>query len=159
MADVNGSESRLTRASSVALLIASIYSAALIVAGFVVPMYSSLSASSSPADSSGSVSSPVVVSHGSATLVAVNGLGGALVLSIPLLVSLAVGVALWQSARRGAVPIAWTLTWLMVAFNLAGMMTIGMFIIPVTVALLFACSRIQPRPKQHKVTTHPAAIG
>jgi hypothetical protein len=133
MVDMNAPEPQPSRVSSVALLFAAVYSAAIIVAGFVVPMYSSLSVSSSPASSSGSAPSSVVVSHGSATLVAENGLHVVFVLSIPLLVTLAVWAALRKGAWRGAVRIAWALTWL--------------YIIPVTVALFVACSRYVPRPK------------
>jgi hypothetical protein len=140
MVDMNAPEPQPSRVSSVALLFAAVYSAAIIVAGFVVPMYSSLSVSSSPASSSGSAPSSVVVSHGSATLVAENGLHVVFVLSIPW-------AALRKGAWRGAVRIAWALTWLLALFNLAALMSIGLYIIPVTVALFVACSRYVPRPK------------
>jgi hypothetical protein len=147
MVDMNAPEPQPSRVSSVALLFAAVYSAAIIVAGFVVPMYSSLSGSSSPVFSSGSASSSVVLSRGSATLVTVNGVHVVFILAIPLLVTLAVWAALRKGAWRGAVRIAWALTWLLALFNLAALMSIGLYIIPVTVALFVACSRYVPRPK------------
>jgi len=148
MADMHTPESRLSRAGSIALLIAVVYSAALVVAGFLVPMYSSLSVSSSGE-----------VAHGSATLVAVNGLGGAFVLAIPLLVTLAVWAALRHRAQRGAMPVAWTLTGLLAVFNLAALMSIGLFVIPATVALVVACRKYPPRPKQQNAARHSTATG
>jgi hypothetical protein len=132
--------------AKLALLFAAIYSVAIIVAGFLVPMYSSISTSSSGE-----------VLHGSATLVAENGLHVVFILAIPLLLTLAVGVALSQRERRRAMAVAWTLAGLLALFNLAALMTIGVFIIPVTVALLFACSRCSPGPKQRNLATDHTA--
>ena len=129
-----GLAERRSRVGSTALLVALVYSAAIVIAGFVVPFYSTVSVSSSGA-----------VSRGSATLVAENGLAVVMVLAIPLLLTLAVGTALWQSRRRGAVPIAWTLTGLLALFNLLAMLSIGVFILPVTIALVVACAKNRRR--------------
>ena len=129
-----GLAERRSRVGSTALLVALVYSAAIVIAGFVVPFYSTVSVSSSGA-----------VSRGSATLVAENGLAVVMVLAIPLLLTLAVGTALWQSRRRGAVPIAWTLTGLLALFNLLAMLSIGVFILPVTIALVVACAKSRQR--------------
>jgi hypothetical protein len=155
-ANISDATPRPSRAVLVALLIAATNSVALIVAGFVVPMYSTVSASSSPTGSSGSVPVPINVTRSSATLVAENGLHVIFILVIPLIVTLAVWTALLQRTRRGALAIAWILSGLLALFNLAALMTIGLYIIPVSVSLLFACSRIQPRPKQRDITNRLA---
>jgi hypothetical protein len=143
---------RPSRAVLVALLIAATNSVALIVAGFVVPMYSTVGASSSPTGSSGNVPAPIIVTRSSTTLVAENGLHVVFLLLIPLIVTVAVWAALLQRTRRGALTVAWILSGLLALFNLATLMTIGLYIIPVSVSLLFACSRIQPKPKQGDTT-------
>jgi hypothetical protein len=125
----NAGETRLSRVPAVALLAAAAYGVALVVAAFVAPVYDSTSSSSSGETTSGSE-----------TLVGANGLGSALVLSIPLLATLVVGSVLWQRSRW-SLPIAWTLTGLLAAFNLLAMLTVGVFILPVTAALVFACAR------------------
>jgi len=113
-----------------ALVIAGLYSLGIIVAGFFVPMYSSLS-----------VTSTGKVTHGSATLVAENGLNIVFVLSVPLILTFAIWTALRLHTRRGAMALAWTLAGSLALFNLVAMMTIGLFIVPVTICLLYACSR------------------
>jgi hypothetical protein len=106
---------------------------ALVVAAFLVPVY----------DSDG-FSSSGDTTQSSATLVGENGLGAAVVLAVPLLVALAVGCALWQGSRRGAVPIAWTLTGLLAAGNLLAMLSVGVFVLPLTAALIVACANARP---------------
>jgi hypothetical protein len=133
--------------AKLALLIAGVYSVALIIAGFLVPMDQTVY-SSAPSDSGTSASSTMVESHFTATLVGWSGLGVVFVLVVPLLVTLAVSAALWQRARRGAMVVAWTLSGLLAAINIAGLKTMGLFLIPVTVALLYACSRCSPRSLQ-----------
>jgi hypothetical protein len=136
MSDAKASEAQPSRTVLWALLFAAVYSAAIIVAGFVVPMYSSTSVSSSD-----------IVKVGSATLVGENGLHVIFTISIPLLLTLAVWAALRKGGRRGARRIAWTITWLLALFNLAALMSIGLYIMPVTIALFVACSRYVPRLK------------
>ena len=126
------------------LLIAGIYSVALIIAGFVVPMEQTVY-SSAPSDSGTGASSSMVESYFTATLVSWSGLGVVFVLVVPLLVTLVVSVALWQRARRGAMAVALTLSGLFAAFNIAALKTMGLFLIPVTVALLYSTSVVVVR--------------
>jgi len=148
MTIVSAVVTRLGRVASLALLFAALYGAALIVGGFVAPVYESETGSSSGG-----------VTHGTDTLVGVNGLGVVIVLGLPLLVTLAVGCALWPSSRRGAMPVAWTLTGLLAAFNLLAMLSIGVFVLPVTAALIVACGTRRPGSKHPRAAEHPAAIG
>lgn len=128
----NVGETRLGRAPAVALLVAAAYGVALVVAAFTLPVYSS--------DSS---SSPGGTSQASDTLVGANGMGVALVLAVPLFVTVAVGCAL-ALRSRWSLPIAWTLTGLLAAVNLLAMLSVGIFVLPVTAALVLACARSRP---------------
>jgi hypothetical protein len=140
---VNAGETRLGRVPALALLVAAAYGVALVVAAFVVPVYDSTSSSSSGETTSGSD-----------TLVGSNGLGSALVLGIPLLATLVVGSALWQRSRW-SLPIAWTLTGLLAALNLLAMLSVGIFVLPVTAALVLACARSRPPAPPPAVFTPP----
>ena len=120
---------RLRKVTFVALLFAVAYSLALLLAGYLAPVYSTETSLSRGE-----------ISRGSATLVAENGPSVVFVLGIPLLVSLAVGAALMLYTRRGAIPIAWALTGLLALFNLLAMLSIGVFVLPVTGALIVACA-------------------
>jgi hypothetical protein len=143
---------RLGRIPSAVLSIAIIYGGALVTAGFLAPMYESTSVSSSGE----------ATTHGSGTLVGVNGPGVVVVLSVPLLVTLAVGCALWHRTWRGAVAFGWTLTGLLAVFNLLAMLSIGMFFLPVTAALIVACATVRPRstrPDPGQTPTQPAGPG
>jgi hypothetical protein len=111
-----------------------VYSAALIVAGFVMPVYSSES-----------VSSEGEITQGSATLVGENGASAVVVLAIPLVIAVVVGVALRRRTRR-SVAVAWTLVGLLAAFNLLSIASIGLFVLPVTLALVAALLAQRPRP-------------
>jgi hypothetical protein len=147
MSIVNAVVTRLGRGASLALLIGAIWSVALVVAGFLTPMYESESVSSSGE-----------VRHGPGTLVGVNGLGVVVVLAVPLLVTLAAGSALWSS-RRGAVAFAWTLTGLLAGFTLLAMLSIGVFILPITAALFVACAVHRPRSQTRRATEHSTVLG
>ena len=74
------------------------------------------------------------------TLVGMNGPGVVVVLAVPFLATLLVAAALLARSRRVALPFAWGLTALLALFNLLGMLTIGIFILPVTAALVVACT-------------------
>jgi hypothetical protein len=113
---VNAAVTRLGRASAVALLVAAAGGVGLIVAAFLAPMYATMSASSSGE-----------LTHGTDTLVGVNGLGVLVVIGVPLLATLAVGGALWHGSRRGAVPVAWMLAGLLAVFNMLAMLSVGVF--------------------------------
>ena len=133
MSIVDAAVTRLGRAASVALLVAAVGGVALVVAAFLVPMYATMTESASGE-----------VTQGTGTLVGVNGPGAIAVLGVPLLVTLAVGRALWQGTRRGAVAVAWTLAGLLAAFTVLAMASIGMLIVPITAALLVACAVRRP---------------
>jgi hypothetical protein len=126
---------RLGRVTSLALLIAAGCGIAIVAAGFLAPAYDTMSASSS-----------VGATRGSNTLVGVNGLRVVPVLGVPLLATVFVAGALWLRSWRGAVPLAWTITGLLAAFNVVALLSIGVFVVPVTAALIVACS--QPRPRR-----------
>ena len=117
------------RVSLIALLAAAAWSLALFVAGFTVPVYRSVGV--------GSAGEPT---HSTDTLLGVNWLGAVVVLAIPVLVTVLVTCALVVHARRGARKVAWTLTGLLAALNLLAIMTIGVFVVPVTAALVVACA-------------------
>jgi hypothetical protein len=81
------------------------------------------------------------VTHGSATLVSVNGRGILLVVGVPLVATALVGGALWRRGpRRGAGVLAWTIAGLLAVFNVLALASIGLFVIPVTVGLIVACA-------------------
>jgi len=120
---------RLGRVSSVALVGAAVWGVLLVVAGFVVPAYQSTSMSSSGEPT-----------QSTETLVGMNGSGVVVVLALPLLVTVLVACALLLRARHAAMPVAWGLTALLAVFNILGMLTIGVFVLPVTAALVVACA-------------------
>ncbi len=140
-------ETPLGRVPALALLVAAAYGIALVVAAFALPVYDSTGSSSSGG-----------TSQGSDTLVGVNGPGVALVLGVPLLVTVAVGCALWLRSRW-ALPIAWTLTGLLAAGNLLAMLSVGVFVLPVTAALVFACARSRPPARPPAVFPPPQWAG
>jgi hypothetical protein len=120
----------------VALAVALFWSAALLVAAAVAPAYQSTTETSSG-----------TVTHGSETLVNANGFGVLPIIGVPLLLTVIVGYALRRrGARRGAGAIAWTFTGLLAGVNLAAMLSIGPFIMPVTACLAVACTIRQTRP-------------
>ena len=143
----NVGTARLGRVPAVALLVAAAYGVALVVAAFVLPVYDS--------DSSSSTGGTSRASH---TLVGVNGSGVAVVLAVPLLVTLAVGFALWLRSRW-ALPIAWSLTGLLAALNLLAMLSVGIFVLPVTAALVLACARSWPPARPPAVFPPPQWAG
>jgi hypothetical protein len=123
-------EGRPGRLERVSLAIAAVWGAGLLAAAVVVPVYSSAGVSSSGA-----------VSHGSATLVGVNGWGVLLVVSVPLVATAMVGGALWRrGSRPGAGVLAWTAAGLLAVFNVLALASIGVFVLPVTACLFVACA-------------------
>jgi hypothetical protein len=144
----NAGEARLGRVPAVALLAGAAYGVALVVAAFVAPVYETDSSSSSGQ-----------ASQGYDTLVDVNGLSAAAVLAVPLLFTVAVACALLLGSHRGALPLAWTLTGLLAAGNLVAMLSVGVFILPVTAALVFACARSRPHASPPVVFPPPQWAG
>jgi hypothetical protein len=106
-----------------------------------------------PVYQSASVSSSGTVTTGSATLVGVNGWGALLVAGAPLAAAVVTGWALWRrGGQPGAGVLAWTVTGLLVCFNFLAMLSIGVFVIPLTSALVVAC--ITHGSKSRGVLTH-----
>lgn len=140
---LNAAVTHLGRTASLAMLLATSYGAALIVGGFVAPLYETTSVSPSG-----------VVKDGTDTLVGVNGLGVVIVLGVPLVMTLAVGWALWHGSRRGAISVAWALTGLLGVLNVAAMLSIGVFVLPVTAALIVACAARRPRARPARAAEH-----
>jgi len=121
--------SRFGRLERISLAVALIWGTALIITAVLVPVYQS-----------SSVSSSGPVTAGSATLVGVNGWGALLVAGAPLVAAVVTACALWRRAERhSAGVVAWAVTGLLICFNVLAMLSIGVFVIPVTVALAVAC--------------------
>lgn len=131
----------------VAIAFAWCWGAALPVVAAVAPVYSSTS-SSATATRSGTARGSVVVTHSSATLLQENGATALLIACVPLLLTLAVTCALWRRGARksGAGPLAWSFAGLLAAANLAAMLSVGVFVLPVTAAVLVACATHPTRP-------------
>jgi hypothetical protein len=128
--------SRFGRLEWISLAFALLWSIGLVIAAFRLPAYQSLSISGH--------SLSFFRSHpgtgGSATLVAVNGWGGVVVAAAPLAAAVLIACALWRRIEEeGAGALAWTVTVLLMCFNVLGMLSIGLFVIPVTLALIVAC--------------------
>ena len=124
---------RYSRNASMALGAAVVWSLLLVVAAFVAPVYSTSSGSASP-DATGGTTSSVVA--GTATLVGVNGYGVLLVVAVPLLATLVVAWALARGRRR----LGWVVTSAFGFLTFLALMSIGVFFVPVTVALIVACA-------------------
>lgn len=126
----------MSRVATVALSVATAYGGVLIAAAFIAAVYRWES-----------VSEPGELARGSQTLVGVNGPGAVFAAGVPLLASLLVAYALRLRSRRWAVPFAWTVTGLLAVFNLLAIASIGLFILPATVALIVACAASPHRPR------------
>jgi hypothetical protein len=90
----------------------------------------------------------VVLLVGSLLLAPQNGAGVAITLSVPLvLVGLFTVVLRRRRAtdRHGPGAVAWTIAGLMGVFSLLGILTIGVFVLPIAVLLIVICARAQER--------------
>jgi hypothetical protein len=111
-------------------LAAFMWSVTLFGAAFLFPAYSTSSASSSGARSSGSLS-----------LVHVNGFGVLIPVGVPLVVAAVVWAALHHKCSRGGRVgdyIAWTCISVLGCFCLVAILSIGIYVVPV--AVLLACA-------------------
>lgn len=128
--------SDLGRRALIAWAVAIAWSIAVWFAAFSVPVYSSEGASSDG----------TVVDSG-VTLVGENGLSAVVVISVPLVVSLLVGATLAFVAWPAGRVLAWVLTGLLAALNVLALLSIGIFVLPVTIALVVTCATSrQPQP-------------
>ncbi len=71
------------------------------------------------------------------TLAQIEGASGVLTVAVPLALAVLVGAAMSSEGRWG-LPTAWTLFGLLAAANLLAMMSVGVLVVPLTVALLVA---------------------
>ena len=127
---------RFGRLEWISLAIALASGTGLVIVALLAPVYQSQGVSSSG-----------TMTEGSATLVGVNGWVALLVAGAPLAAAVVTGYGLWRRAGRpGAGVPAWTATGLLACFNVLAMATIGMFVVPVTVALFAACAAHGGRP-------------
>jgi len=70
----------------------------------------------------------------------VNGWGVLVIACAPLAAAVMTAGALWRRAgRQGAGVLAWTVTGLLACLNAVAMLSIGVFILPVTAGLAVAC--------------------
>jgi len=139
------------RPTATLVALAAVWSVGLVVAGTTVPAYASSTATITSTSTPGSVlrTHQVEVAHSTtATLLQVNGPGVLVLLALPLVaVTIVAGLLVWRRARGrpGAGAPAWTVTALLGAFSLVGILTIGPFVIPVPVLLAAACGRTGSR--------------
>lgn len=149
---------RTDRPTRVLLGAAALWSVGLVVAALTVPAYSSTSASSSsPSSPFGASGHPTTtpsahVMHTSATLVQVSGFAVLAPVSLPLLAVVVVAFVLWRrrkSETPGAGWLAWAVTGVLFGVALLGMLSIGLFIVPVAVMLAVACARSSDVPAKH----------
>lgn len=127
-------EQSLPRTARIALVLALVWSALLVLAAFTLPLYG-ISSESATVDGSGDVDEV----SGTATLVQVNGWTAVLVLVIPLAVTVLVALLLGVGGR-GPRAGAWGLTALLGVFTVLALLSVGLFMIPVVVALVVACA-------------------
>jgi hypothetical protein len=136
---------RLDSVNRLLLVIAGLWSVVpLLGASFLVPTYSSSSVSSSSAGPAGSRLSHTIVHSSSQTVVQVNGFRVLFLLALPLLAVGVVAFTLWRRGQRGQAgpgALAWTVTGLVGAVSLLGILSIGIFIMPIVVLLLVVCGR------------------
>jgi len=143
-ADEQPRQALWSRTSAIALTFALVWSTLLLGAALVLPAYSTSSQSASLDTTTGSTTTSTVT-NGSATLVGVNGPGVLIVVGIPLVVTLLVGAALAARRRR----IGWVLTSVLGFFTLLAMLSIGIFILPTSLALVVACAGTERRRVAH----------
>ena len=119
------------KTARIALAGATLWSLALLVAALTVPVYSGESEST---DSTGAT----VTTSASATLVGENGWWGLVVAGVPLVACLVVAALLLGPGGRNARITAVVVVVLLGIGTLLGMLSIGIFVLPVTVALAVA---------------------
>jgi hypothetical protein len=126
--------SRLSLGQWIALAGAFIWSLLLLVGASLVPFYQGSVESVGPRGRVRSYDT-------SGTLVEMEGSGILVVVAVPLAATLLVTLALLaQVLGKNAGPLAWTLVVLLFGFNFLAMLSIGIFLLPTTVALLVACA-------------------
>jgi len=115
----------------IAVGIAVLWSVGLLVGALTLPVYERVTVTAN-----GSIGS-------SATLVEENGGAVLAIVAIPLVVTAGVALALrsrYRKHRKGPGVVAPVLTGLVLIFCVLGMLTIGVFVLPVAIALVVACA-------------------
>ena len=129
---------RLPRAVWILLAVAAVWAAGLVVAALAIPMYGGTEVGSD----NGVAFTRTLPAR---TLIGENGLHALAVVCIPLVtVAIVAGALVWRRHRRagplaGAGPLAWACAGVAVLLSLAGMLTIGPFLLPVGGLLCTAC--------------------
>ncbi len=126
--------------SVAALVVAALWSIGLLVGAATLPAYQSTTATMT-----GTLDGPstTTTSTTTATLLEVNGTSVLVVVSVPLVAVALVALSLlWRGRRRrnGAGPFAWTVVALLGVLAFLGMMSIGIFLLPVVGLLAIACA-------------------
>lgn len=147
------SRSPWSRTTGIALGVALAWSLLLVVAAFVVPVYGTASGSATVDPSTG-LSTTTTEITGSATLVGVNGPGVLVVIGIPLVATLLVGWALAARRRR----IGWVITSALCVLNVLALLSVGIFFVPTTLALIVACAATERRRVAHPAD-EPSSLG
>jgi hypothetical protein len=132
---------RYSRNASIALGVALVWSLLLVGAAFVAPVYSSSTGSSSSDVTSGATTTASQTT-GTGTLVGVNGPGVLVFIALPLLATLVVAWALARGRRRSG----WVVTSVLGVLTVLALLSVGIFFLPVTLALVVACANT-PRPR------------
>jgi len=127
-------ERSLPRTARIALGLALVWSALLVLAAFTLPLYGF---SSESATVDGSSAGDEIT--GTSTLVQVNGWTAVVVTAVPLVCTLLVALLLGIGGR-GPRAGAWGLTVLLGIFTVLALLSVGLFMLPVVVALVVACS-------------------
>lgn len=142
--------------------IALLWSIGLVIAAILAPFYQSQTSSiSSTSGAQLSAPSVQVYTHASATLVQVNGLWVLWLVSAPLVAVVVVALVLRfraREARPGAGVLAWTVTVLLGAFAVVGILSIGRFILPVAVLVVLACAMTPKEPAPSESGAPPGGI-
>ena len=139
-----------------ALVLAAVWSVALIVLALVAPAYQTGSDSATMApDGTTTITTGTT---GTATMVQVNGIWVVLLLCIPLAVTGLVALLLRFADRTEARIGAWALTLLLCGFCVLGLMSVGLFIAPIAAALVVACVAVRPGAPLQAALVEGAAV-
>jgi hypothetical protein len=121
---------RTTRGAATAIGFAALWSVGLLVAAMTAPAYER---------ETGTSSGEVV--RGSATFLEVNGRWGLVVAAFPLLATILVGWLLRGGrSNRAAVRAGWVVTGALTVISLLAMLTVGVYFLPVALALGISCA-------------------
>jgi hypothetical protein len=131
------------RTSAWALTIAALWSVLLIAVGGFAPL-ASHSSMGAHADSATGQSVQDAEVTTTSSLVTDNGIWVLAVLAIPLVVTLLVGLCLTQGWWWAG----WVLSGLFVAFTFLAMLSIGVFLLPVTIGLVVASTASRRQPER-----------